>query len=97
MRDRPPAVIPDPERVKHAHADDIAREFVELIRACTVPQALFVFPDGLVEMLPELVALKWLELRPEAGNSLVGVYTPDQATIADIAQDVLEMQRESIV
>lgn len=79
--------LPDAFHVKPQHARDIAIELVRTI-ALRGRQCLYIDPAGAVQVAAHVLDI------PDP-FSLVGVYD-DTATVGEIADDILAIQREPI-
>ena len=84
-------IMPDPTRVQHRHAQDVACKVIDRAERRGKPQALFLFADGSVRILDAggSKADYAMSLAPDA---FVGVYSAE-ARVRDIAEDVVEMER----
>lgn len=85
------AVMPDPTRVRHTHARDVASEVIGRAERRDRDQALFIFPDGMVRILDAEGVTARVSI-DKAPASLVGVYSAD-AKAQDIVDDIFEMER----
>lgn len=82
-------VIPDCTHIARADAHDLAVAIVASIRATGRSLRVYLGPDG-------SVGYEWLG-EPSLGDcmSLVGSYT-EEATVGQVAEDLLAMERERI-